>query len=180
MSRTVKRVSTSTRRGRTSPPVLKIQIDGAARGNPGPAGIGAVLTDESGHKLREISLYLGNATNNVAETCALIIALQEALKMGRVQVSVFTDSELLARQVSGDYRVKDPRLQWLHVLIRQLIEGFNRFSIQHVPRTKNKQADRFANRAVTDGLRRHPRSHPPKQSISPDTSPVTSSQPTFW
>jgi ribonuclease HI len=134
-------------------PALKIQIDGAARGNPGPAGAGAVLSDPRGRKVKELSVYLGESTNNVAETCALILALQEALRLGSRRVSVLTDSELLARQVTGAYRVKDERLQLLHALIRPLKESFDRFEIRHVPREENKAADRLANKAVTEGLR---------------------------
>lgn len=132
---------------------LQIHIDGAARGNPGPAGVGIVLEEGAGHRAQEKAIYLGTATNNVAETCALILALQSALRMKAAQVEVFTDSELLARQVTGRYRVKDTHLQWLHVLIRNLIEGFDSFQIQHVPREKNRAADRLANRAVTEGLK---------------------------
>ncbi len=139
------------------------QIDGAARGNPGPAGAGAVLTGEAGHVLKEIGLYLGEATNNVAEACALLVALQETLALGCRRVGVLTDSELLARQVAGDYRVKDKELQWLHALIRNFIQGFDRFEIRHVPREKNRKADRLANRAVTEYLKRHPRSPAPKK-----------------
>ena len=113
------------------------------------------LTDRSGRSLKEISLYLGEATNNVAESCALIVALQAALQMGFAQVSVFTDSELLARQVDGIYRVKQRELQWLHALIRHLIGGLRAFEIRHLPREENRKADRLANRAVTDGLRRY-------------------------
>lgn len=135
------------------PETLKIQIDGAARGNPGPAGAGVVLSDSRGKKLRELSVYLGESTNNVAETCALILGLQEALRLGIGRVSVLTDSELLARQVTGVYRVKDERLRLLHALIRPLKESFERFEIRHVPREENKAADRLANKAVTQGLR---------------------------
>ncbi len=132
---------------------MKIQIDGAARGNPGPAGAGAVLSDSRGKRVKELAVYLGEATNNVAESCALILALQEALHLGGRRVSVFTDSELLARQVTGVYRVKDKQLQWLHALIRNLTAAFDRFEIRHVPREENRLADRLANRAVNEGLR---------------------------
>ncbi|MDO8729679.1 MAG: ribonuclease HI family protein [Candidatus Omnitrophota bacterium] len=134
-------------------PALKIQIDGASRGNPGPAGAGVVLSDSRGKKLKELSVYLGESTNNVAETCALILGLQEALRLGSLKVSVLTDSELLARQVTGEYRVKDKQLQWLHALIRNLVEAFDQFKIQHIPREENRAADRLANKAVTEGLR---------------------------
>ncbi len=156
---------------------FQIQIDGAARGNPGPAGIGVVLTQGNSRRKKEISTYLGIATNNVAETCALIIALQEAWKICAREVTVLTDSELLAHQVKGTYRVKNPQLQWLHALIQHLIQGFKHFEIRHVPRTQNRQADRLANRAVTEGLKRQPRSKP--KPALPATPPDTR-QPTFW
>ena len=132
----------------------KVQIDGAARGNPGPAGVGIVISNETGKRLKELAIYLGEATNNVAETCALILSLQEVSRLGAKRVEVLTDSELLARQVTGVYRVRDARLQWLHVLIQNLITGFDRFEIQHVPREKNRAADRLANRAVSEGLKK--------------------------
>ena len=112
--------------------------------------------------MKEVGLYLGESTNNVAEACALLVALQEALALGGRRVEVATDSELLARQLSGDYRVKDRELQWLHALIRNFIQAFDRFEIRHVPREKNRKADRLANRAVTEYLKRHPRSSAPK------------------
>ena len=111
------------------------------------------MTDGSGRRLKEIATYLGETTNNVAESCALILALQQAILLGARQVSVFTDSELLARQVEGIYRVRDPHLKLLHVLIRQLIQGFDRWQIRHVPRTENRAADRLANRAISQGLK---------------------------
>ena len=132
---------------------LKIQIDGAARGNPGPAGAGILLSDSRGKKLKELAVYLGETTNNVAETCALLLGLQEALRMGSRQVAVLTDSELLARQMTGVYRVRDPQLQLLHALIRPLKESFGKFEIRHVPREQNRAADRLASRAVTEGLK---------------------------
>lgn len=112
-----------------------------------------LISDLKGKHLKELAVYLGEATNNVAETCALILGLQEALRLGARGVSVFTDSELLARQVTGVYRIREPSLQSLHALIRHLAEMFNPFGIQHVPREKNRAADRLANQAVTAGLR---------------------------
>ena len=133
--------------------VVRIEIDGAARGNPGPAGAGIVLKDPSGKILLEHSVYLGASTNNVAETCALILALQEALKRSIRKVSVFSDSLLLTNQVGGSFRVKDERLQWLHAIIRNLLESFEQFEMKHLPRAQNRAADRLANRAVDQGLK---------------------------
>jgi len=138
------------------PAALRIQIDGASRGNPGPAGAGVLLSDSRGKKLKELSVYLGVSTNNVAETCALILGLQEALRLGGRRVLVLTDSELLQRQVTGLYRVKDERLRLLHALIRPLVESFDPFEIRHVPREENRAADRLANRAVDRASPRQP------------------------
>lgn len=136
--------------GRTA---WRIAVDGAARGNPGPAGAGVSIADARGRVIGEIALFLGATTNNVAEYAALLCALQEAARQGVTDVSVQTDSELLARQVNGDYRVKDATLGVLHALARQLITGFRRCVVQHVPREQNRAADRLANRAVEAGLR---------------------------
>lgn len=135
------------------PGAVTIAIDGAARGNPGPAGAGAVLTDAKGKVLRELSVYLGETTNNVAEYAALLCALQEAVSLRVRQVTVQTDSELLARQMDGDYRVKDATLRVLHALAQQLRGKFARWQLRHVPREQNRAADRLANRAVEAGLR---------------------------
>lgn len=135
------------------------------------------MADGSGRRVREMAVYLGEATNNVAETCALILALQTALQMGHSRVKVSTDSELLARQVTGLYRVKDRRLQWLHTLIRNLQPGFETFEIHPIPREENRKADRLANRAVLEGLKTHSRAH--RKSVS-CAIPSTVSQPTLF
>lgn len=140
--------------GASGPKSITLHVDGAARGNPGPAGAGAVLSGPDGRACGRISLYLGEATNNVAEYSALLLGLQEALRIGARRVKVQTDSELLARQLTGRYRVKDKHLRVLHALIGHLAGGFERFAIEHVPRSRNRQADRLANQAVTEGLRR--------------------------
>ena len=153
---------------------VKIQIDGASRGNPGPSGIGIVLSDARKGKETHLALFLGQTTNNVAETCALLVALQEAARLGYRQVSVFTDSELLQRQATGVYRIKDQQLQLLHTLIQRLMKGFDRFEIWHLPREKNRTADRLANRAIAEELKRHPKlkhKAPPTQTLP--------AQPTF-
>ena len=125
----------------------EIFIDGASRGNPGPSGIGVVLKDGAGPG-RQLSRYLGETTNNVAEYLALVYALQLALKEGYGTVAVFTDSELLARQITGRYKVRDALLRLLHDLAVELARGFTRFTIQHIPRSRNTQADRLAGDAV--------------------------------
>ncbi len=157
----------------------KIFIDGAARGNPGPAGAGIIISPGGSRKPIELFFYLGETTNNVAETAALILALQEVLKRGEKRVEVCTDSELLANQVNGVYRVRDKNLQSLHVLVRNLTEGFDHFSIRHVPREENRHADKLANKAVSEGLKKQLR--PVLQARQFERTPADDSQqPTFW
>lgn len=143
-------------------------IDGAARGNPGPAGAGAILKDARGAILAELSVFLGETTNNVAEYAALLCALQEAARLGIRDLNIQTDSELLARQMDGAYRVKDPTLRVLHALARQGVERFARCALRHVPREQNRAADRLANRAVDAGVRRGTAKRP--AAVPPDPS----------
>lgn len=152
-------------------------IDGAARGNPGPAAAGIVLMGEKGRLLQESGFFLGESTNNVAETLALILGLQQAILKGVREITVLTDSELLAHQVTGRYRVKDQILTWLHVVVQQLLRGFKRFEIRHIPREENRRADRLAAKTVLEGIRRHGK---PKQKPSPTSSIAAADQPTFW
>jgi ribonuclease HI len=128
----------------------EVFIDGASRGNPGPAGIGVVFTDARGAAGRQLSRYIGETTNNVAEYLALIYALQQALRDGCDALTVHTDSELLTRQINGQYRVRDPRLRLFHDLALELAKGFAKVSIQHIPRSRNAQADRLAGDAVSN------------------------------
>ena len=132
--------------------MLHASIDGAARGNPGPAGAGVLLTDVRGKPIRELAIYLGETTNNVAEYAALLGALQAAARAGANAVEIQTDSELLARQMEGAYRVKDPTLKVFHALATAMAGQFSRCSIRHVPREQNKLADRLANRAIEAAL----------------------------
>ncbi len=122
-------------------------MDGASRGNPGPAGIGVVLLDGDG-TAREFSKSLGRTTNNVAEYAALLYGLQEALHAGCTAVTVKTDSELLARQVNGQYKVRDQNLRLLHDLAKHLLGTFETWRIVHIPRIQNAAADRLAGRAA--------------------------------
>lgn len=129
--------------------LLKITafIDGAARKNPGPAGYGAYLTTETGEVI-EVSGYIGSATNNVAEYSGLLQALEVSRELGADEIEVVSDSELLVKQMLGEYKVKHANLLPLHVKARELSRKFRRFSIRHVPRAQNKEADRLANLAV--------------------------------
>lgn len=125
-----------------------IHIDGASKGNPGPAGIGIVISDDRGTVLKEIGENIGEATNNVAEYTALIRALEEAQNLDIDSVSVRTDSELLAKQINGLYKVKNEGIQPLYNSAKQLINNMNSFSIIHVPRQENKAADKLASAAA--------------------------------
>jgi len=127
---------------------LVLHTDGAARGNPGPAGAGAVLLDQKGREVATFKRYLGNATNNVAEYEALILGLTGALDLGVSTLTVKLDSELLVRQLSGAYRVKSPLLKPLHQKALALLRGFARAEVLHVPREKNRKADQLANQAI--------------------------------
>ncbi len=123
-------------------------IDGASRGNPGPAAYAVVVESSDGSKLAGFSGYLGRATNNFAEYQALLAALEYALRNHYLQVHVQTDSELLARQIEGVYKVKSPGLKPLQEHARQMIARLESFSIQHVPREQNQEADQLANQAL--------------------------------
>jgi ribonuclease HI len=127
--------------------MLTIHIDGAARGNPGPASIGIIARD--GHKvLFEIGEYIGETTNNVAEYSALIRGLEEALIKGYKEAHFVSDSELIVKQINGQYRVKDANLKLLYHQALSLIGKMKVFSVRHVRREHNKEADALANRAL--------------------------------
>jgi ribonuclease HI len=128
--------------------------DGGARGNPGPAGYGVVVEDESGKKLAALSEYLGQQTNNFAEYQGLIAALEYALEHGHKALKVISDSELLVRQIKGVYKVKNATLQELHGRAKQLIAQLDWFSIGHALREHNREADRLANAAMDKGTGR--------------------------
>jgi ribonuclease HI len=131
---------------------LLIYTDGAARGNPGPAGAGAILRDAAdGTVLAEIAQPLGRATNNVAEWTAVRLALEEARRLGATHVDVRMDSELVARQISGIYRVKHPDLKPFHAAVMEMLRQFQGYTVGHVPRALNKDADRLSNVAI-DGV----------------------------
>lgn len=128
--------------------------DGGARGNPGPAGYGVVIQDQSGKKVAALSQYLGHQTNNVAEYQGLIAALEYAIENGHKALKVISDSELLVRQIKGIYKVKNLALQDLHARAKELIAKLNWFSIGHVLRGHNQEADDLANAAMDKGMGR--------------------------
>lgn len=126
---------------------LVINCDGASRGNPGRAAIGATLKDEKGQLVATVSEAIGHATNNQAEYRALIAALEKAAELGAARVEARLDSELVVRQIQGRYRVKNEALKPLYLRAVKLLHGFNAFTIRNVPRAENAEADALANRA---------------------------------
>ncbi len=126
-------------------------IDGGARGNPGPAGYGVVIEDEVGRPVAELSEYLGRQTNNYAEYSGLLAALSYAIKHGFKALKVVSDSELMVKQINGEYRVNNPTLKELNAQAMKLIDQLDYFEIRHVLREKNKEADRLANNAMDRG-----------------------------
>jgi len=152
--------------GRESAPdrYLVAYIDGGARGNPGPSGYGVVVQDEAGHNVASLSEYLGHQTNNFAEYQGLIAALEYTLKHGHKALKVVSDSELLVRQIKGIYKVKNATLKDLHARAKELIRQLYWFSIGHVLRGKNQEADRLANAAMDRGTGRVVRAPSPASS----------------
>jgi ribonuclease HI len=130
------------------PDLLQLHIDGASRGNPGEAGYGVFVTDADGAEVASLYGYLGRATNNVAEYQALLQALRFAALRGAKRVRIYSDSELVVRQVNGQYKVKHPDMQALHAEARALLGGFHDAQIAHVRREQNRQADKLANTAL--------------------------------
>ncbi len=124
---------------------FRAYIDGAARGNPGPAGAGVYVEAEGAHAAEELFEPLGNTTNNVAEYRALLLALTRAEERGEREVEIFSDSRLLVEQVNGNFRIKAEHLKPMVAQAVRRAKAFRRFSITHLPREKNKKADRLAN-----------------------------------
>ncbi|MEK7678627.1 MAG: ribonuclease HI family protein [Deltaproteobacteria bacterium] len=125
-----------------------IYVDGASRGNPGKAGAGAVIKDSSGGIVKELKKFLGVATNNSAEYRAFIMAIEEALSLKATDIRVYSDSELLVRQLNGQYKVKSPELRELYLKAVELLSGIQRYTVTHIPREQNPLADSLANQAI--------------------------------
>lgn len=123
-------------------------VAGVSKGNPGPAGIGVVMWDEAGSFREEHQMSIGEGTNNVAEYEAVLFACRKLKELGYSAVKMFSDSELLVRQIQGEYRVKNPRLRELYEQVQKLLRSFDDFEIAHVDRGMNARADQLANRAV--------------------------------
>lgn len=132
---------------------FRAYIDGAARGNPGPAGAGVHIESQDGRPIEELYSALGTATNNVAEYSALLLALARAAEMGAETVEILSDSLLLVQQVNGVFKVKAPHLIPLVSDAVRRAKSFRRFSIRHVPREKNTLADRLANLGADESAR---------------------------
>ncbi len=130
---------------------LVAHIDGGARGNPGPAGYGVVIEDAAGRSVAQLSRYLGHQTNNYAEYMGLLAALEYAVQQGLKALEVISDSELLVKQINGQYKVRHPVLQGLHREAKSAIARLDWFHLHHVLRGKNREADALANRAMDEG-----------------------------
>jgi len=131
---------------------LRVASDGAARGNPGPAGAGAVVFDSDGRVLERLGKFLGRQTNNVAEYQGLLLGLRRAQELGAEELEVVADSELVIRQLSGAYQVRAPALRELHTEALALLKAFRKVKLVHVPRAENAEADEMSNRAIDEKL----------------------------
>ncbi len=125
--------------------VAKVYIDGASKGNPGPSGIGVLILDEQEKEIKKISEKIDDTTNNVAEYKSLLRAIIECQKLSFSSVHFFTDSQLLARQINGMYKIKDEKLKLLYVKVKGKLLGLKKWRITHIPREKNIIADKLAN-----------------------------------
>jgi ribonuclease HI len=132
--------------------VVRVFSDGAARGNPGPAGAGAVLTDTKGNVLARLGHYLGRQTNNIAEYQGLLLGLRRAQEMGAREVEVRADSQLMIRQLAGKYAVRNTALKPLHAEALRLLRSFGGYHLQHIPREENSLADEMSNRAIDEEM----------------------------
>lgn len=131
-----------------SPEKLVVNVDGGARGNPGPAAIAAVVQGPGGEVLTERGERIGRATNNVAEYKALLLGIELAATLKAAELELVGDSELIVKQVKGEYKVKDATMRELHAEVKRALLDFERWSIRHVRREHNKEADRLVNEAL--------------------------------
>jgi ribonuclease HI len=132
---------------------LVVNVDGGARGNPGPAAVGVVVRSPDGELVEERGERIGIATNNVAEYRALLLGIERAAARGVSEVELIGDSELIVRQVKGEYKVKEATLRGLHAEVKEALRPFDRWSIRHVRREQNAEADRLVNEALDGGVR---------------------------
>lgn len=134
-------------------PLLTAHCDGGSRGNPGPAGYGAVVEDETGRIVARLNGFIGIKTNNVAEYSGLLAVLQWTVKQGHTRLRVVADSELMVKQMKGIYKVKSPDLKPLYDDAKILVKKLKEFRIEHTLRGGNKEADRLANMAMDEGMK---------------------------
>ncbi|OIO17271.1 ribonuclease H [Candidatus Kuenenbacteria bacterium CG11_big_fil_rev_8_21_14_0_20_37_9] len=132
---------------------LIVYTDGGARGNPGPAGASVVFMNIKGEIVNTFKKYLGETTNNIAEYSAVVLAFEEAQKLGAHEMNFFLDSELVVKQINGEYKVKNAELGKLFIKIYNLRHNFRRVTFSHIAREKNKLADKLVNEVVDDALR---------------------------
>ena len=127
---------------------LYLYTDGGSRGNPGPSGIGVIIFDSDKKKIKEIFSYIGEATNNIAEYSAMIAGLEAATALKATELIIYTDSELMTKQLNGEYKVKDANIKMLFDKSLSLLKKLDSFEIKHIERAKNKEADKLVNRAI--------------------------------
>jgi len=139
---------------RKETPEFLIYADGASRGNPGDAAAGVVITDFHGRTISEIKRFLGTASNNVAEYQAVILGMNRALELGAKNIKICLDSELVVRQLRGEYRVLEPHLKALHRKAKEILNHFAQYSILHIRREENRRADQLANEAIDQKVKR--------------------------
>ena len=132
---------------------LIVYTDGGVRGNPGPAGASVVFMNIKGEIVNTFKKYLGETTNNIAEYSAVVLAFEEAQKLGAHEMNFFLDSELVVKQINGEYKVKNAELGKLFIKIYNLRHNFRRVTFSHIAREKNKLADKLVNEVVDDALR---------------------------
>ena len=158
-------------------PEIVAHIDGGSRGNPGPAAYGVAIETAQGQAVTAFARFIGETTNNFAEYQGLLAALEYALSHGYPRLRVLTDSELMARQISGRYKVRSPDLKPLHEKAQAMIARLECFSIRHVYREQNREADRLANQAMDDAERGIVPREPAPQAPPPQPSASRASEP---
>lgn len=132
----------------TRSPIYSLYTDGASRGNPGEGGAGMILKDSAGRTIKKMKRYLGRVTNNQAEYNALLLGLSMAKKIGAKELNVYLDSELVVKQIKGEYRVKNSEIKPLHQKVLKIFREFDKINIMHIPRELNGDADLLANQAI--------------------------------
>lgn len=127
---------------------FKLFTDGGSRGNPGPAASAAILRDETGKTVNQIGIFIGNATNNEAEYKGLIFGLDMVAKMDIKEIDCYLDSELVVKQVRGEYKVKNENIKGFFVILKEKINNFNKITFTHIPREQNSEADALVNKVL--------------------------------